>query len=222
MVGVGTKEVGTKGVGTKGVVANGNGNQRDEPASLCPASCGRRQWLGVALGLSLGLPLAGELAAQDDPRKLRPQPDDQFVFADGPKKGQVIALVDIVPSDPPIAALPMDPKTKVVRDDSRLNEVLLARIPAQELGDETRSRSADGVVAYSNICTHTGCNHWEWQPEVYRIKCSCHFSEFEIKDGARVVNGPAPRRLPALPVKLVDGVLVVAALFIGRPGFQAS
>ena len=40
------------------------------------------------------------------------------------------------------------------------------------------------------------------------------------KEGAKVVSGPAPRRLPALPLKLVDGRLVVAKPFIGRAGFQ--
>jgi hypothetical protein len=42
----------------------------------------------------------------------------------------------------------------------------------------------------------------------------------EAEDGAKVVGGPAPRRLPALPLKIDDGRLVVAKPFIGRPGFQ--
>ena len=39
-------------------------------------------------------------------------------------------------------------------------------------------------------------------------------------DGARVVGGPAPWQLAALPLKLVDGTLIVAAPFEGRVGFQ--
>jgi Rieske Fe-S protein len=34
------------------------------------------------------------------------------------------------------------------------------------------------------------------------------------------VGGPAPRRLPRLPVKVVEGVIVVGGSFTGRPGFQ--
>jgi Rieske Fe-S protein len=39
-------------------------------------------------------------------------------------------------------------------------------------------------------------------------------------EGAKVVSGPAPRRLPALPLKIADGQLVVAKPFTGRAGFQ--
>jgi hypothetical protein len=37
-----------------------------------------------------------------------------------------------------------------------------------------------------------------------------------------VLNGPAPRRLPALPLKLVDGAPAVAGGFVGRPGFETG
>ena len=53
-----------------------------------------------------------------------------------------------------------------------------------------------------------------------RFKCPCHESEFDPSDGARVVGGPAPWQLAALPLKLVDGVLAVAGPFEGRVGFQ--
>jgi Rieske Fe-S protein len=54
------------------------------------------------------------------------------------------------------------------------------------------------------------------------VKCPCHFSEFDLSNGARVMNGPAPRRLPALPLKIVDGTPVVASVFVGRPGFDSG
>jgi len=37
-----------------------------------------------------------------------------------------------------------------------------------------------------------------------------------------VMGGPAPRRLPALPVKVVDGQLVVAGVFTGRVGATSN
>jgi hypothetical protein len=36
------------------------------------------------------------------------------------------------------------------------------------------------------------------------------------------VSGPSPRRLPALPLKIVDGQLIVAKPFTGRAGFQQT
>jgi len=82
-------------------------------------------------------------------------------------------------------------------------------------------RAADGVVAYSGVCTHTGCDVTDWFGDTLHFKCPCHESEFDPGDGARVVGGPAPLPLAALPLKLVDGALVVASPFQGRVGFQA-
>jgi Rieske Fe-S protein len=48
----------------------------------------------------------------------------------------------------------------------------------------------------------------------------CHFSTFDVKDGARVLDGPAPRRLPALPLRMVDGVPAAAGGSVSRVGFQ--
>jgi Rieske Fe-S protein len=186
----------------------------------CP---GRRAILTLAVGAGLGLVVVDVAGAQgDDPRKARPQRHDRFVFAGGDRKGRTITVADLPAGGPPLQAYPMDPTTRVVRDDSRLNQVLLVRLDPNVLAGDTRGRGADGIVAYSAVCTHTGCDLWEWQPAPSSIKCSCHFSEFDLKDGARVLNGPAPRRLPALPLTIVDGMPAVAGSFIGRPGFESG
>ena len=116
----------------------------------------------------------------------------------------------------------MDPVTGTVRDESRLNQVLLIRLDTASLSEETLLRSADGVVAYSAVCTHTGCDVLDWRPASKRFKCPCHESEYDPSDAARVIGGPAPRRLPALPLKLVDGKPVAAGGFVGRVGFQVG
>src|SRR3989442_195672 len=85
---------------------------------------------------------------------------------------------------------------------------------------EARTHAAEGIVASSAICTHTGCDSWEWQAQTRTIKCPCHFSTFDVRDGARILDGPAPRRLPALPLKVIDGVLAAAGGFSSRPGVQ--
>jgi rieske iron-sulfur protein len=183
----------------------------------------RRAVLKLAAAVGLGLPVVDLVAAQDDnPRRMRPQRDDRFVFAGGARKGQTITVADLPDGHPPLIAFPIDPTTRVVRDDSRLNQVLLVRLDPSGLSGETRARAADGLVAYSAVCTHTGCDIWDWQPGPRTVKCPCHFSEFDLKDNARVLNGPAPRRLPALPLKVIDGMPAVAGSFIGRPGFESG
>ncbi len=182
---------------------------------------GRRTVLRLALGVGLGLPVVRRALAQAvDARRRRPQPDDRFVFAGGERRREPVMLADLPSAGPPITVYPMDPATKVVRDDSRLNQVLLVRLDPGALNGDTSARSADGIVGYSAVCTHTGCDAWEWQPASSTVKCPCHFSEFDLRNGARVLNGPAPRRLPALPLKIVEGMPAAAAGFIGRPGFE--
>lgn len=180
----------------------------------------------LRLALSVGpcLPSARLAIAQDgDARKARSQPNDRFVFARGLRKGEAITLADVPAGGPPLIAFPIDPLSKTIRDGSRLNEVLLVRLESTDFSAETRGRAADGtVVAYSAVCTHTGCDEWDWQRASGTIKCPCHFSEFDLEDSAHVMNGPAPRRLPALPLTIVDGVPVVVGGFVGGPGFEAG
>jgi len=52
------------------------------------------------------------------------------------------------------------------------------------------------------------------------FKCVCHNSEFDPRQGAQVVFGPAQRRLAALPLATADGALTVAATFLGKVGAQ--
>jgi len=179
--------------------------------------------LKLAVGVGLTLPVAHFVNAQDDTRrKARPQTNDRLVFAGGDRKGQLITLADLPVGGPPLTAYPMEPTANIVRDDSRLNQILLVRLDPNRLNGDTRARAADGIVGYSAVCTHTGCDVWDWQPASSTIKCPCHFSEFDLKESARVLNGPAPRRLPALPLKVVDGAPTVAGGFVGRPGFETG
>ena len=177
---------------------------------------GRRSVLKLMAAMSVALPRP---AAGQEPRRLRPQRNDRFVLTTSKRQ---VTLADLSPGGRLVTAYPFDPATQTIRDDSRLNEILLVRLDPAVLSGDTRARAAEGIVAYSAICTHTGCDAWEWQPAASTIKCSCHFSEFALADGARVLSGPAPRRLPALPLKIVDGTLVVADGFVGRPGFESA
>jgi rieske iron-sulfur protein len=120
----------------------------------------------------------------------------------------------------------MDPETKVVRKGSRLNELLVVRLNPAELDDDTRQRAADGIVAYSAICSHAGCPVTAWvkgaQGDKDVLKCVCHNSEYDPRQSGQVVFGPAPRRLAALPLAAADGSIAVAAKFVGKVGAQAG
>ena len=106
----------------------------------------RRTVLKLAVAAGLALPRAGIVGAQDDARrKARPQPNDRLVFAGGDRKGQLIMLADLPAGGRPLTAYPMDPTARVVRDDSRLNQVLLVRLDPKSLNGDTRERAVDGA-----------------------------------------------------------------------------
>jgi len=179
----------------------------------------RRRVLKACCGLALCAPVVARADEADD-AVAPPQADDVLVFAYGDRAGQVIAATDVALGAKQLLAYPLQPTPRRVRDGSRLNQLIVVRLPPEKLTDQTRARAADGIVAYSGVCTHTGCDVTDWYGDVLRFKCPCHESEFDPSDGARVVGGPAPWQLAALPLKLVDGALVVAGPFEGRVGFQ--
>ena len=62
-------------------------------------------------------------------------------------------------------------------------------------------------AAYSAVCTHQGCT------VAYRngqLACPCHGSVFDPANGAQVVNGPAQRPLPEIPVEVRGGEVLKA------------
>jgi rieske iron-sulfur protein len=148
-------------------------------------------------------------------------PPQQWTYPPG-HAGEVIKPGDLKLGEPPVHAWPKDPKTSVIRKGSRLNEILAIKLDPGEMDDETRSRSADGIVAYSAICTHAGCPVTGWLKaetgDRNVLKCFCHNSEFNPMESAQVAFGPAPRRLAALPLVIADGSFTVAATFVGKVG----
>ncbi|HZB91173.1 MAG TPA: Rieske 2Fe-2S domain-containing protein [Stellaceae bacterium] len=182
----------------------------------------RRAFLRAALVLGAGLSLPPAAFAEDDKHDasaLPPQPGDHFAYLPGDKEGEV-KVKDLAVGGPQVMAYPMDPKSRLVRDGSRLNLVILMRFDPAVLSAETRANAAKGVVAYSAVCTHQGCPVSMWSTERKAPFCSCHGSIYDLKDGAQVLDGPAPRPLPALPVRLENGALAVAGKFTGRVGSQ--
>lgn len=183
----------------------------------------RRYNRRTILGLALAPLLLADPArtAEEGESAKPPAPDDRFVFLTGPKKGQVVRAEDLAVGGPQVQAYPMAPDG-TVRSDSRLNLVILARFDPTALSDETRARAADGVVAYSAICTHQGCPVNRWSKERNAFACSCHASIFDPTNAAEVIDGPAPRPLAALGLKLKDDVVMVASTFSGHVGVTQS
>ena len=169
--------------------------------------------------MGLGLGSVDRAAAQEsDPALDVPQENDLFVFAEGDREGKTIVPGDVPLGGPPLAAFPLDPKSGLVRNRSRLNRIVLIRLPREEIGERTRIHSAEGLLAYSAVCTHTACDISEWIADYRLLVCPCHGSEFDVKDGARVNKGPAPRKLALLPLKISDSRLMAAGRFMGRLG----
>ena len=180
----------------------------------------RRRLLEAGCALALG---AGSLArageTDGDAVLAPPQPGDRLVFAYGEHAGTLIKPDDIVIGAQQVLAYPFDPVTMRARDGTRLNQLIVVRLDPATFTAATLARSADGVLAYSGVCTHTGCDVTDWFGDTHHFKCPCHESEYDPADGARVVSGPAPWQLAALPLTLADGALAVAGPFEGEVGF---
>src|SRR5207247_10930044 len=86
--------------------------------------------------LATGGFLAGRCAAaqEDQPGSSdRPKKGDLLVGSEGERAGDVIRPDDLKLGEPPLHAWPKDPKTSVVRNGSRLNEILVIRLDSAEM-----------------------------------------------------------------------------------------
>ncbi len=129
--------------------------------------------------------------------------DGRFVRPDELAEG---ALATVWPQGHRAAA---DAPTLLVRVDERD-----LTLPPERMG-----WTVDGIVAYSKLCTHTGCPVGLYQQEEKLLLCPCHQSTFDVLDGARPVFGPAARPLPQLPLGVDDeGYLVAEGDFSGPVG----
>jgi rieske iron-sulfur protein len=182
---------------------------------------GRRRLLQVGAAATIALLPGGTRAEDDDPRRqMRPQIGDMLVSVDDDQKVTVIAAADVKLGDAPLLIWAMDPATKLPRDGSRLNQILLMRLDPSTMGEVTKTNAADGLVAYSAICTHQQCSVVGWIEDRQVLLCPCHQSEYDPRHNAQVVAGPAPRPLAALPLRTADGKPQVAGTFVGRVGMD--
>jgi rieske iron-sulfur protein len=171
--------------------------------------------------VGLGGAVAWSLIARADPEDERPQEGDVLVAVDG--TGLVpLTPADIALGERPTLAWPMDATTGTVRSGSRLNKVLLLRLDPSTLDEITRGRAAEGIVGYSAICPHAGCEVTGWLVDSQTLECPCHTSHYNPRQKGAVIDGPTQRPLPALPLKIEADKIVVAKPFSTRPGIIQS
>jgi ubiquinol-cytochrome c reductase iron-sulfur subunit len=104
--------------------------------------------------------------------------------------------------------------------------VVLVRLPPEEL-DLPPDRSdwdADGVLAFSKICTHAGCTINLYRYPLFpaqspgpALVCPCHYSTFDPATGGNRIFGPAGRSLPQLPMALDDAGRLIAGGDFSEP-----
>jgi rieske iron-sulfur protein len=164
--------------------------------------------IGAGVGLTIFPCLA---TAQDDPASARPKPGDLLV-RDGDDTKTPLTPADVVADAKPTVAWAMEPSGRIVRSGSRFNRLVVVRAGA---GD-------DEVFANTMICPHDGCDVTDWLAGERLLSCPCHYSKFDPKDGGRVLGGPSPRALTALPLAVADGRLLVAKPFTSRIGFESQ
>ncbi len=149
------------------------------------------------------------------------EPGDRLVFALGENAGQPITEGSFTQNEAVLAY----PEGK---SDNHENLAMVCKLdPAQVKAPTDVQGTANGIVAYSAICTHLGCTvRFSEEPMEQapfpHIHCPCHGAMFNPQQGCKVLGGPAPRPLPQLPVKLSPkGEVVVAGPFSGAIGVKA-
>lgn len=93
--------------------------------------------------------------------------------------------------------------------------VLLVRLdPALIQSQKERDWGWNGIVAYSQICTHVGCPVGLYEQTTHHLLCPCHQSTFDVTQDCKVIFGPAGHALPQLPITVDnEGYLVAVSGF---------
>jgi len=77
-------------------------------------------------------------------------------------------------------------------------------------GEAIAIANVQGVLyAFDDLCSHRGCSLSEGMLEGATITCPCHFSVFQVTDGA-VLEGPATAAQQTYVIDVVDGKITLA------------
>ena len=109
---------------------------------------------------------------------------DRLVEEDAEGAPAPLRVADLKPGKP-MVAFPFDAKSNAPRNDTRLNKIVLIRLPEADMSTETRARAAGGVLAFSAVCTHQACDVKTWLTKEKALVCFC--------------TQPSSRRLTVVP-----------------------
>ncbi|HEX2149171.1 MAG TPA: Rieske 2Fe-2S domain-containing protein [Actinomycetota bacterium] len=175
-------------------------------------SFGRRKFLLRMLGLaagSMGLALVFPI------RSLGPSPGTSLLrtaWRSGSRMvredGQLVKATDLAVE----GVLTVFPEGQTDQADS---QTVLIRVNPSQLASE--EGTAEGLIAYSKICTHAGCPVGLYRVATHDLFCPCHQSTFDVLDGAKPIAGPATRALPQLPIEVDEEGYIVATDDFSEP-----
>ena len=128
----------------------------------------------VGAGYTISAPKLASAATEKPPNKMRPQEGDVLTFRKGKRRGEIIREDDIPLNGPVVTAFPQDPATEIIRKGSRLNQIILIRLEPGAIQESSRPYAANGIVAYSAICTHKACIVDNWDKKNNQLMCMYH------------------------------------------------
>jgi rieske iron-sulfur protein len=187
-----------------------------ERRNVLKGTCGL---VGAAAVMSVG----ASVPAYAEPQKDAPQIGDVFVFADGPKKGTVVKVDDVVLDAAPLTVLPKDP-SGAIRDDQNFTTLLYKiskdKVPADMLPD-----TIDGLAAWSAVCTHQGCLMTDIHQKSEAVNafgfiCPCHDAIFDPTQEGKNTGGATSATLAYFPIKSDGGTIVVKDLPSAHVGIK--
>jgi len=196
------------------LAAGGDGVSRRRLLTVAGLTAGGSLAAALAVpAISLG-PAVGEAPFRSPWRRGRALVDEH---------GEPISADDVVEGSH-LTAFPADADPRELG-----SPVALVRVAPDtlRLPPERRDWAPEGLLAYSKICTHAGCAvslyryplSEDTTGEPPALACPCHYSMFAVREGARVIGGPAGRPLPQLPLEIAaDRTLRAAGPLSGAVG----
>jgi Rieske Fe-S protein len=152
---------------------------------------GRRQVIAAAAGLAAGGAVAG---CSGSPAVTPPPPSEPPT---SPPTDAQVGSAAAHPTAAGSAGTALGPASDVPVGGGTVFESLEVVVTQPVAGR---------FVGLTAVCTHTGCIVDKVADGL--IECPCHGSRYRL-DGT-VARGPAPRALPARPVTVVDGSIMLS------------
>ncbi len=147
-----------------------------------------------------------------------PSKGDHLIAGEGDANSPPLLIEAVKVGGEIVTGLAVTPAGQL-KDNSRFAKLILFRFDPKDIPEAVRPMTVDGVMAFSAICTHQGCELSAWDPSSEQLRCFCHGSAFLPAKGGEVANGPAVKQLPMLPLsKGEGGRLLVADNFTAQPG----